>query len=198
MTRLSPRNISSERGESHRSVVRAWMLAVFGARVGYELKDRFVRALHRKSARFFLRFLPRPGQGVPVDGQGRPAQVVVPLAFNPAPYLPALQGRVDREVAAQSLQLLYVPRAFPSAPIEGFPMSAILMPRVTGRRAARVVEASKAAALSALAPSTILQRRPPQREALEHLARLVERMPAYVLEVGDAGTIPDAILEVLV
>ena len=37
------------------SVVRAWMLAVFGARVGYELKDRFVRALHRKSARFFLR-----------------------------------------------------------------------------------------------------------------------------------------------
>ena len=37
------------------SVVRAWALAVFGARVGYELKDRFVRALHRKSARFFLK-----------------------------------------------------------------------------------------------------------------------------------------------
>ena len=37
------------------SVVRAWTLSVFGARVGYELKDRFVRALHRKSARFFLK-----------------------------------------------------------------------------------------------------------------------------------------------
>ena len=37
------------------SMVRAWALAVFGARVGYELKDRFVRALHRKSARFFLK-----------------------------------------------------------------------------------------------------------------------------------------------
>jgi len=37
------------------SIVRAWTLAVFGARVGFELKDRFVRALHRKSARFFLR-----------------------------------------------------------------------------------------------------------------------------------------------
>jgi ATP-binding cassette subfamily B protein RaxB len=36
------------------AVVRAWTLAVFGTRVGYELKDRFVRALHRKSARFFL------------------------------------------------------------------------------------------------------------------------------------------------
>jgi len=37
------------------SMVRGWALAVFGARVGYELKDRFVRALHRKSARFFLK-----------------------------------------------------------------------------------------------------------------------------------------------
>jgi ATP-binding cassette subfamily B protein RaxB len=37
------------------SVVRAWTISVFGARVGFELKDRFVRALHRKSARFFLK-----------------------------------------------------------------------------------------------------------------------------------------------
>ena len=37
------------------SVVRAWTISVFSARVGYELKDRFVRALHRKSARFFLK-----------------------------------------------------------------------------------------------------------------------------------------------
>ncbi len=37
------------------STVRAWTLSVFGARVGYELKDRFVRALHKKPARFFLK-----------------------------------------------------------------------------------------------------------------------------------------------
>ena len=37
------------------SVVRAWAVAVFGTRVGYELKDRFVRSLHRKSPRFFLK-----------------------------------------------------------------------------------------------------------------------------------------------
>jgi ATP-binding cassette, subfamily B, bacterial CvaB/MchF/RaxB len=35
------------------SIVRAWAIAVFSTRVGYELKDRFVRSLHRKSARFF-------------------------------------------------------------------------------------------------------------------------------------------------
>ncbi len=37
------------------SMVRAWAAAVFGTRVGYDLMDRFVRALHRKSARFFLK-----------------------------------------------------------------------------------------------------------------------------------------------
>lgn len=37
------------------SMVRAWATAVFGTRVGYDLMDRFVRALHRKSARFFLK-----------------------------------------------------------------------------------------------------------------------------------------------
>jgi ATP-binding cassette subfamily B protein RaxB len=38
------------------SMIRAWATAVFGARVGYDLMDRFVRALHSKSARFFLKY----------------------------------------------------------------------------------------------------------------------------------------------
>ena len=140
---------------------------------------------------------------VALDGGARPAVhslycsgKVHPADLHRLPRLRAAVANSDR--LQDEKAVLYVQRAFPSAAIEGFPLSAILMPRVTGRRAARVVEASKAAALSALAPSTILQRRPPQREALEQLARLVERMPAYFLEVGsDAGTIPDAILEVL-
>jgi ATP-binding cassette, subfamily B, bacterial CvaB/MchF/RaxB len=37
------------------STIRAWSTAVFGARVGFELKDRFVRALHRKPPLFFLK-----------------------------------------------------------------------------------------------------------------------------------------------
>lgn len=35
------------------SLVRAWAVAVFGARVGFDLRDRFVRALHAKSSAFF-------------------------------------------------------------------------------------------------------------------------------------------------
>jgi len=37
------------------SLIRSWATAVFGARFGFELQDRFVRALHRKPAMFFLK-----------------------------------------------------------------------------------------------------------------------------------------------
>lgn len=61
--------------------------------------------------RFFLRFVPRPGQSVPQDSLGRPAQVLVPLVPNVAPYLGDLQGDVRREIAASTLQLFVVPLA---------------------------------------------------------------------------------------
>jgi ATP-binding cassette subfamily B protein RaxB len=37
------------------ATVRGWATAVFGTRVGFELRDRFVRALNRKPAAFFLK-----------------------------------------------------------------------------------------------------------------------------------------------
>jgi ATP-binding cassette, subfamily B, bacterial CvaB/MchF/RaxB len=37
------------------STLRAWSMSVFGTRVGFELRDRFVRALHRKPPMFFLK-----------------------------------------------------------------------------------------------------------------------------------------------
>jgi ATP-binding cassette subfamily B protein RaxB len=37
------------------SLIRSWATAVFGARFGFELHDRFVRALHGKPAMFFLK-----------------------------------------------------------------------------------------------------------------------------------------------
>src|SRR5215472_15689617 len=37
------------------TLIRSWAAAVFGARFGFELQDRFVRALHCKPASFFLK-----------------------------------------------------------------------------------------------------------------------------------------------
>jgi hypothetical protein len=52
---------------------------------------------------FFLRFVPRPGQPA--------AQVIVPLVINPVPFIPILQGDVNREASAVSVQLFVVPQA---------------------------------------------------------------------------------------
>jgi hypothetical protein len=121
---------------------------------------------------------------------------VYPSDLGRLPHLRAAVANGDR--LEDEKAVLNIPAAFPDAPIAGFPLRAILMPRVTGRRSTRVLDSTHAAALSALAPSTILQRRPPAPEALSELARVVQGVPAYVLEVGsDPSTIPDAILEVV-
>ncbi|MFL5353718.1 hypothetical protein [Archangium sp.] len=60
---------------------------------------------------FFLRFVPRPGQTGPLDSQGRPAQVLVPLLPNATAFLGTLQGDPSQELALESLQLFVIPRA---------------------------------------------------------------------------------------
>ena len=82
--------------------------------------------------------------------------------------------------------------------IAGFPLRAIVLPRVTDRRAARALPGTQAAALAALAPSTIFQLHPPAREALAQMAQLVRRVPTYVLELGsDVETIPAELLRII-
>jgi hypothetical protein len=58
-----------------------------------------------------LRFLPKPGQVVPTDHSGRAATVVVPMAFNPSPFLTTLAGDANAEVAVDRLQVFVLPQA---------------------------------------------------------------------------------------
>lgn len=60
---------------------------------------------------FFLRFVPRPGQTVPLWPDGGPSQVIVPLVINPVPFISILQGDVTRETSAASMQLFVLPQA---------------------------------------------------------------------------------------
>lgn len=59
----------------------------------------------------YLRFLRRPGQVVPLDPKGTPAEVIVPLAFNPGPFLAALAGDPSKDVVVDSLQAAVIPQA---------------------------------------------------------------------------------------
>jgi hypothetical protein len=112
--------------------------------------------------------------------------------------LPHLEPALADDARPDEKAVFYVERAFPSRSIAGFPLRAIVVPRVTERRVARAVPGTQAAALAALAPSTIFQLHPPARDALAWMAGLVRRVPTFVLELGsDVETIPAALLRII-
>ena len=95
--------------------------------------------------------------------------------------------------------IVYVDDAFPGSLIGGFPLRGVLVPRVVAREPeTRSVPVSAAAALAALAPSTIFQLYPPKANALAEMAALVRAVPCYSLELGsDIDRIPEAIIELI-
>jgi hypothetical protein len=112
--------------------------------------------------------------------------------------LPHLRPALANDGRPDEKAVFFVPAAFPGRSIPSFPLRAIVLPRVTDRRAARAVPGTHAAALAALAPSTIFQLHPPRREALAQMARLVRTVPTFVLELGaDVETIPDELVRLL-
>ncbi|MEI6211350.1 MAG: serine kinase [bacterium] len=63
-------------------------------------------------------------------------------------------------------------------------LTAILLPRVTGKRDTRLVPASGMDALCALAPSALMQLPDAGAAELTHLRQVVTRVPCYWLEAG--------------
>jgi hypothetical protein len=64
------------------------------------------------------------------------------------------------------------------------PLIAVLVPRITGGARTSIRPTSPAAALAALAPSTLLQMASADRGGLAAMARLVRRVPCFALELG--------------
>jgi hypothetical protein len=112
--------------------------------------------------------------------------------------LPHLEPALADGARPDEKAVFYVEHAFPGRSIAGFPLRAIVVPRVTERRAARAVPGTCAEALAALAPSTIFQLHPPARDALAWMAGLVRAVPTFVLELGsDVETIPPELLGIV-
>lgn len=101
--------------------------------------------------------------------------------------------------AADEKAVVWIERMRPGGSVAGFPLRAVIVPRVVAVEAeSRVVSLAAPAALAALAPSTIFQQHPPQPNALAEMATLVRSVPCYSLELGsDIGRIPDAIVPLL-
>jgi hypothetical protein len=104
----------------------------------------------------------------------------------------------NKERRAEEKAILFLNDYYPEKLTSGFPLRAILLPRVTDMTRTGIRKASGAAALSALAPSTIFQLPGAGEPALQRLARLVRQLPSYVLELGaDIERIPVVISKLL-
>lgn len=121
---------------------------------------------------------------------------VEPHNLERVPHLRPAVTNADR--LEEEKAVVFVDQHFPDRPIDGFPLKAVVLPKITGGPVTRAVPTSAAAALAALAPSTVFQLHTAGREAFSFMAALVRRVPAFVLELGeDASAIPDAIGDLL-
>src|SRR5204863_5371283 len=94
--------------------------------------------------------------------------------------------------------VFYVHEVFPDHITAGFPLRAVLMPRITGERETKLVRVPSAMALAALAPSTLLQLHPPSDEGWAAMAQLVRRLDCLRIDLGsDIDAIPQTILRYL-
>jgi hypothetical protein len=84
----------------------------------------------------------------------------------------------------QDKALLFLYQHVPEKVCRGFPIKAILMPSLTADEGSRLRPATAGAALTALAPSTLMQLPGAGGAALKTMARLVHQVPGYVLELG--------------
>ena len=106
---------------------------------------------------------------------------------------PANGDRLDREKA-----LLFVNSFAPRKLSRGFPIRALLVPRVTGGPDTRLAPTTAAEAFLALAPTTLCHLPGAEGAALAKMSALVRQVPVYALEAGtDLAQIPRTILGLL-
>lgn len=96
---------------------------------------------------------------------------------------PGPHGRDDRRT-------LILGEDLPGVATESLELAALLLPRVVGGPRSTVSVASSAAALRALAPSTLIQAPYEDRPSVGILADLARSVPAYHLELGDDRGVP--------
>jgi hypothetical protein len=86
-----------------------------------------------------------------------------------------------------------------SETIRGFPLKAVVVPRFRREhREPRIVEISRTAAFTALAPSTIFQLHTAGSGELSAMSKLLGHLPCYALDFGaDLSAVPVALEELL-
>jgi hypothetical protein len=105
------------------------------------------------------------------------------------PHLRSLVHNPDRLDSEKAV--IFPGRRYTDRISRGFPIKALLVPRVTGRVDTRLVPSRPGVGLSALAPTTVFQLPGDSTRIFSKIASLVHKVPTLILEAGtDLGQIP--------
>lgn len=104
---------------------------------------------------------------------------------------------IDAEAGVEKLAIFLNAR-WPQKLIVSFPLRALVVPCVSGLPDTRIECISPAAALRALAPSTLFQLSGSGEAELRHMGGLVRSVPCYALHLGtELAQIPAALIDLL-
>jgi hypothetical protein len=136
---------------------------------------------------------------VAVGGNGKPyvhscysSAKVAPGNVHRLPHLAAVASEADLDRESDKL-VFYLGSLYPERTCAGFPLRAVVVPKVAST--SRITPLAAGAALRALAPSTLLQLHPAGAEALAGIVQLLHRVPTFLFEVGPEVAELPAMLE---
>jgi len=93
---------------------------------------------------------------------------------------------------------IFLNDSYPEKLITGFPLKAILVPRITGKKDTNISRCGEGAALMALGPSSLAQLPCSGPDDLKQIAELIRGTPCHRIDLGtDLEQIPRAIEELL-
>ena len=93
---------------------------------------------------------------------------------------------------------IFLHRYFPEKIVSGFPITAIVLPRVSDLRISKLSRVSPAESLRRLAPGTLFQMRVANQNDFQFLKELVNRLPSYCLDLGtDTASVREAVAGLL-
>lgn len=137
----------------------------------------------------------RPG-GQPYVHSLYASAKLTPEQIGNFPEFTAGIGNPDR--APEDKAVVFLRRVAPSAVSAGFPLRAVLVPRIVARRDTSTRPISPIAALTGLAPSTIFQLPGTASADLAGMTAVVRSVPTFLLELGnDFADVPAAIERLL-
>ena len=106
--------------------------------------------------------------------------------------------KLEPERLGSDKALYCLHRQYPDKLLAGFPVRAILLPKVTGGRQTELRPISPAASLAALAPSTIFQLAGAGEADFRSLSDFTRKVPSYLLELGtELSQIPAAVRQAI-